>query len=164
MRLPSTMVPIASITLNATTTTITFSNIPQTYTDLMVVVTGTHTGSGVAGLRISAINGDGGSNYSDTLLQGGGGGGGSAVSARNSDTSMNIGLIGSSQSGSTFNFMNYSNSTTFKTILSRGNDASALVRAAIGMWRNTAAIRSFSVSGVTFSVGTTATIYGIKAA
>lgn len=162
MPLPSTLVPIATNTLTATASAITFSSIPQTYTDLMVVLCGTHTGSGLAGLRISSVNGDGGTNYSDTLLQGSGT---AANSARNiSETSMNIGLISSSQADSTFHIMNYSNSTTYKTFIGRGNDTSSYIRLGIGLWRNTAAITSFSLSGVTFSVGVTATLYGIKAA
>jgi len=60
--------------------------------------------------------------------------------------------------------MNYSNTTTYKTFLGRGNDPSSFVRQGVGLWRNTAAITSFSVSGVTFSTGVTATLYGIKAA
>lgn len=162
MPLPSTLTPIATNTLTATASAITFSSIPQTYTDLMVVLCGTHTGSGLEGLRISSINGDGGTNYSDTLLQGSGT---AANSGRDtSETSMNLGLIGSSQSNSIFHIMNYSNSTTYKTVLSRGNEPSTYIRAGVGLWRNTAAITSFSLSGVTFSVGVTATLYGIKAA
>jgi hypothetical protein len=156
------MTPIATNTLSASASTITFSNIPQGYTDLVLIIIGTHTGSGVAGLRVSSINSDGGTNYSDTLLQGNGS---AASSARDtSDTSMNIGLISSTQANSIFHFMNYSNATTYKTILARGNDSSALVRAGVGLWRNTSAITSFSLSGVTFASGTIATLYGVKAA
>ena len=107
--------PVVSMVAQATTsgTSFTFSSIPSTYTDLVCIVSGTHTGSGVAGLRIGSINSDGGSNYSDTLLQGNGS---SASSAKDtSDTSMNIGLISSTQSNSIFHFMNYSNTTTYKT-------------------------------------------------
>ena len=53
---------IQKITLNANASSVTFSNIPQNYTDLVIKFTwrGTAAGSG-AGLR---INGDTGSNYS----------------------------------------------------------------------------------------------------
>jgi hypothetical protein len=158
----ATYTPIATTTLTGTTATISFTSIPGTYTDLVLVVAGTHTGSGVAGLYISSINGDTGANYSRTLLQGNGS---SASSSRGTgETSLNIGLISDAQSNSIFHFMNYSNATTYKTLLSRGNDASALVRAGVALWRNTAAITSFNLSGVTFSIGVTATLYGIAAA
>lgn len=160
--MPTTYEPIATTTLSSTATTISFTSIPGTYTDLVLIVSGTQTGSGVAGLYIASINSDAGTNYSRTLLQGNGS---TASSARGTnEDSMNIGLIGSTQTNSIFQFMNYSNSTTFKTILARGNDSSALVRASVALWRNTSAITSFNLSGVTFSVGTTATLYGIKAA
>lgn len=157
-----TYVKIASQTLGSSSATVTFSNLPQNYTDLVLVVSGTHTGSGVAGLYISSINNDSGTNYSRTLLQGDGS---TASSTRGSnENSMNIGLIGSTQTNSIFQFMNYSNTTTYKTILARGNDSSALVRASIALWRNTSAITSFSLTGVTFSSGSTFTIYGIECA
>ena len=156
--------PIASITLTSSQTEITFSNLPQIYTDLTLVVAGTHTGSGVAGLYVSAINGDGyGSTfYSRTLLQGNGS---SAVSARGtSEDTMNLGLIGSVQTNSTFHFMNYSNNYLAKTILARGNDSSSLVRAAVGTYfYGERPITSFTLTGVTFAAGTTFNLYGIGA-
>ena len=158
----NTYVSLYTTTLTSTASSVTISPISGVYTDLVLVVSGTHTGSGLAGLRISSINGDGGANYSDTLLQGSGT---AANSGRDvNETSMNLGLIGSSQSNSIFYFMNYSNSTTYKTVLSRGNEPSTYIRAGVGLWRNTAAITSFAISGVTFSVGTTFSLYGITAA
>ena len=67
----TTYTAIGSFTINSSQTEVTFSNIPQIYTDLTLVVSGTHTGSGVAGLYIGAINGDSGGStfYSRTLLQ-----------------------------------------------------------------------------------------------
>ena len=58
---------IQKITLNANASSVTFSNIPQNYTDLVIKFTwrGTAAGSG-AGLR---VNGDTGSNYSYRALR-----------------------------------------------------------------------------------------------
>jgi hypothetical protein len=160
----TTYTAIGSFTINSSQTEVTFSNIPQIYTDLTLVVSGTHTGSGVAGLYIGAINGDSGGStfYSRTLLQANGS---TASSARGtSEDSLNIGLISSTQSNSIFHFMNYSSSYIKKTILARGNDSSALVRAAIGTYfYDTKPITSFTISGVTFSAGTTFSLYGIGA-
>ena len=62
--------------------------------------------------------------------------------------------------------MNYVNATTYKTLIARSNNAGSGVDGNVGTWRNTAAITSVTIfldSG-TFSVGTTFTLYGIKAA
>ena len=160
--MPATYEPIATTTLTSNTTAVSFTSIPGTYTDLVLVFVGISTPAGVAGLYISGINGDGGTNYSNTIIQADGT---SAATFRDTNANgMNIGLINSTQTNSIFQFMNYSNTTTFKTVLARANDSSALVRAAIGLWRNTAAITSFSVSMNTIAAGTTATLYGIKSA
>ena len=63
--------------------------------------------------------------------------------------------------------MNYSNTTTYKTVLTRANIASADVEAVVGLWRSTSAVNQLDVKqggAVTFSVGSTFTLYGIKAA
>ncbi len=63
------------------------------------------------------------------------------------------------------NVMNYSNTTTYKTILSRSSDL--YTEASVNLWRNTAAITSIIIGAqgaYTFSAGSTFTLYGIKAA
>ena len=154
--------PIATTTLTSNSTAIAFTSIPSTYTDLICVVVGTQTGSGVAGLYISAINGDTGTNYCTTIIQGDAS---SALSYKGTTVdAMNIGLINAGQTNSIFQFMNYKNTTTHKIVLARGNDANALVRQGVGVWRNNSAITSFSISMATIATGTTATLYGIAAA
>ena len=63
--------------------------------------------------------------------------------------------------------MNYSNTTTFKTILMRANNAALGVDAIVGLWRSTAAINEikvFPTGGANFETGSTFSLYGIKAA
>ena len=63
-------------------------------------------------------------------------------------------------------FMNYSNTTTNKTVLSRANNAATGTDAIVNLWRSTAAITSIYVyvpSG-NFATGSTFTLYGILAA
>jgi hypothetical protein len=66
--------------------------------------------------------------------------------------------------------MNYSNSTTFKTILSRANVASGTypgTEAAVNLWRSTSVIDTIKVfpdPTETFGAGTMLTLYGITAA
>lgn len=164
MPLPSTYTPIATNTLSSNTAGITFSNLPQGYTDLALIVNGTTAGSGWVGLQIQ-VNGDTGSNYSTTYLYGDGS---SAGSGRESNaTSSNSGAISNSKiSPNIFQFQNYSNTTTYKTWLCRGNPVDGWVKAAVGLWRNTSAINSIKVFHTSDSLasGTIITIYGIKAA
>ena len=65
------------------------------------------------------------------------------------------------------NFMNYSNATTYKTTLSRQADASTLAGCNANLWRSTSAITSITLLeelGLSFSSGSTFTLYGIAAA
>jgi hypothetical protein len=156
--MPATYEPIATTTLGSTASSVTFSSISGTYTDLVLVTSNTSSG-GLGGVYLDQINGDTGTNYSHTKIFGTGS---VAGSDRNtSDTGVNIGLSNSTQCNNIFHFMNYSNTTTNKTVLARGNSASGQTRASITLWRNTAAITSFRLSGVTFDIGSTFTLYGI---
>lgn len=160
----STYEPIATTTLGSSATSYTFSSIPSTYTDLVVVVVGTNP-TGDTGLGLE-FNGDTATNYSMTLLYGTGS---SAASARGTSAStIDIGRMDSTVSTNIFHIMNYANTTTNKTVLARGNDA-ALVTATVGLWRSTAAINAVKIYGsasktASFNTGTTFTLYGIKAA
>jgi hypothetical protein len=174
MPLPSTMTPIATSTLASATGSFTFSNIPQTYTDLLVVINGgmaTNTGYGVS-IR---INSDTGSSYSSTRLYGAGS---TVTSDRLSNVTQLYALMPASNNlGSVhlFNFMNYSNATTNKTVLIRnssrgwdaGGSATGVDALVAGLWRSTAAISSISFSpefSANWLSGTSFTLYGVKAA
>jgi hypothetical protein len=65
--------------------------------------------------------------------------------------------------------MNYTNTTTYKTILARGNTGSNGTDVRVALWRSTSAVSSVSISrdfGVSASLktGSMVTVYGIKAA
>jgi hypothetical protein len=158
-----TYFPIATNTLSSAVASVTFSSISGIYTDLLVIISGTTSTD--TGLPMQ-FNSDTGSNYSGTLIYGSGS---SSVSERNSNqTSMNsMGRMDSTSGNGIFHFMNYSNTTTYKTVISRGNNASSIVIANVGLWRSTSAINTikFMVEGAaTYSSGTTFTLYGIVAA
>jgi hypothetical protein len=154
----ATYTPIASITLGAATSSVTFSSIPQTYTDLIIV------GQGSAGGDVFVrFNGDSTALYSYTRVFASGA---YALSDRASgQTSYFLTTGGFSNSSFIFQLNNYSNSTTFKTSLTRNGkliDYAALIA---GIYRSTAAITSIlleSNSG-NISVGTTFNLYGILA-
>lgn len=158
----STYTPIQTTTLGSNQATVTLSSIPSTYTDLILVIAGTFATAESVCLR---FNSDSGTNYSETFLRGNGT---SATSGRDSSRSeMIIAYLGTGQSNSIIQINNYSNTTTYKTAIGRGNDAAAWVYANVGLWRSTAAISSISclsVSGYQFTTGTTFTLYGIQAA
>lgn len=157
----NTYVALATQTVGSAVSSVTFSSIPQGYTDLVLVMKGDLTGTGAVYVQ---FNGDTASNYSSTYIQGQSG---TASSGRDSALYLfglltqyygpNVGIA---------NIMNYSNSTTYKTVLSRANDT-ATVNANVGLWRGTpAAITSLTLktSANNFAVGSTFTIYGIAAA
>ena len=160
---------IATQTLGTAVPSITFTGIPQGYTDLVVVFSGnsTQTGSGVNSLRLR-VNGNPTVIYSDTGLEGNGT---SASSYRSTGNDfMVVGNI-SQASGPVGNvitqLMNYSNTTTFKTVLSRSNNSQTVTSAIVGLFRSTSAITSieFYRDGTNnIAVDSTFSLYGIKAA
>jgi len=111
------------------------------------------------------INGDTGSNYSRTIMSGTGS---SAVSARNSNQFQTYldyyGVVETTPTNKIINFMNYSNTNTFKTVLTRSNDASLGTDAIVHLWRSTAAITQIKIyiDAVNFAVGSTFSLYAIK--
>ena len=161
----STYTPIATTTLASSATSYTFSSIAGTYTDLVLVASGTSTNAYNSTLQ---FNGDTGTNYSATVLSGSGS---AASSYRNSSqTSMLIDYNGnftSSNTSTIISILNYANTTTYKTALSRANNAAGGVDAVVGLWRSTAAINSIKMAiggGYSYAAGTTFTLYGIAAA
>jgi hypothetical protein len=157
--MPSTYEPIATQTLGSATSTITFSSIPSTYTDLVLVIDGTMATAGGNQIR---VNGDTATNYSTTVLYGDGSAAYSfGVNNNNNAASL---YMNTAQSNALIHFMNYSNTTTYKTILSRSN-SNEFVSARVALWRSTAAINSITIlSANNYNTGSTFTLYGIKAA
>lgn len=160
----SSYTPIATHTIASAVSTYTFSSISGSYTDLVLVVNAKSTSGGVdVSMR---FNGDTASNYSKTNLYGDAGG---ATSTRQSNqTQGNINLAGYITTSfgpyQIVNIMNYANTTTYKTYLSRAGNVSVGVDAIVGTWRKTPeAITSITlfVSGDTFAVGSTFSLYGI---
>ena len=153
--------PIATTTLGSAAASYTFSSIPATYTDLILIHAGTVSAANDIYMR---FNGDTASNYSRTLLFGNGTSAGSSRVAN--DTSILWNYQDTSPSTGIAHIMNYANSTTYKTILSRENPAAIATAAIVGMWRNTAAITSLTVGVLagTLSTNSVLTLYGIKAA
>ena len=167
--MPNTYTELRQTVLGTTTPSVTFDLTGISgYTDLVVVISARGNNAGSADQVKLQVNADTGNNYSRTILYGTGS---AAASARTSSTnSILIDYVaGNTAAAGTFglctiNLMNYSNSTTFKTILSRAGTAGDLVEANVGLWRNTAAITSIIISpgiGTNWLTGSTFSLYGI---
>lgn len=161
--------PIATVTTSASS--YTFTSISGAYTDLVLIgyLRSTKTGSNSDTLFIQ-YNSDTGTNYSHTRITGNGS---TASSARQTNRN-ELGLpeIASDADTSNIftpvihNIMNYSNSTTFKTSITRTSNSTIGPFAIAGLWRSTSAITSIKVYPASgdFVSGSTLTLYGIKAA
>jgi hypothetical protein len=158
----STYTPIATTTLGSTAASYTFTSIPSTYTDLVLIVNGAISAAQNIGVE---FNGDSGGNYSFTRIYGDGT---AAFSDRVTNTIFSyLGIWGPTQSSLVASIQNYANTTTFKTSLGRGNWAADYVSTYVSTWRSTAAITSVKVlpaGANTLSSGTVLTLYGIAAA
>jgi hypothetical protein len=160
---------IATQTLGSAATTVTFSSIPATYTDLVLIMMSKGTGIASAANGYLRFNSDSGSNYSKTQMLGVG----VAQSQRSSNTSFLQWPFDDAEWQVTrFNIMNYANTTTFKTTILRQDLGTYGTAAVVGLWRSTSAINAISLTssdnlgGGTadqFVAGSTFTLYGIKA-
>jgi len=171
--MPTTYEPIATTTLGSDTATVSFSSISGSYTDLVAVVGNiSATVGNTMYCRVGNSSVDTGSNYSYTEIFGNGSG---ASSTRASNTSngllcgdTTVGMpTGTSYATLIFNIQNYSNTTTYKTAISRYSSPSTVVQATAALWRSTSAINviefRIAPSG-SFKSGSTFTLYGIKSA
>ncbi len=174
--MPATYEPIASVTTTDTSlNTIAFTSIPQTYTDLVLVVTGGYTFlDAVLGVR---FNNDSSNLYSNTGLAALTG---ASTYRETGQNTMYIGwypYVGSGFDSSTntgnmvVDINNYTSSLTLKNVLARNSipGANGGTREMVGLWRSTAAITRIDCTLTTYNnpyyaTGTQFTLYGIKAA
>jgi hypothetical protein len=162
----TTYEPIATTTLGTAASSITFSSIAATYTDLRLVFVGATASADAIYVR---LNGDSASNYSDTSLEGNG----TAASSQRLSNTTFWRLEGFWQANTsttpfmqTLDIFSYAGST-YKTALgtsSNDKNGSGDVLRTVHLYRSTSAISSLLISttGPNMTVGTTATLYGIK--
>jgi hypothetical protein len=163
----STYTPIATTTLSSATASYTFSSIPSTYTDLMLITNYGLSADADSQLYVNGVNT--GTSYSETYVRGNGSA--ASSSRRSNQPYWILGLAGVTvpttlSTVEIHQFQNYSNTTTYKTLLSRINNAGAQVAARVGLYSSTSAITSITVGGIAanFIAGSTFTLYGIAAA
>jgi hypothetical protein len=159
-----TYVPIATTTLASAAVSYTFNSIPTTYSDLRLVFQGEFSGNDWPFAQVGNGSVDTSAIYSATELTDAGTrsykftgltfmlGGGGHVGGANT------------QCNSLMDFINYSNTTTFKSMLCRYGNMSSDTTAAVSLWRSTAAIDTIKVTaanGNNFKIGSTFTLYGL---
>jgi hypothetical protein len=168
----NTYVALATSTLGSAAASVTFSSIPATYTDLVLVLQpASTTFADNIGLN---FNSDTGSNYSSTNLSGNGAGGAASGGRAASPYIQVTNIIGTTGTlgamTSTIHIMNYANTTTYKTVLSRTGQLGATYNGnevIVSLWRNTAAINTIVIKqsgSPNFITGSTFSLYGIAAA
>ncbi len=171
-----TYTTIATTTLASNQGTVTFSSIPSTYTDLVLVINGGYVDNGFAfGIRVGNGSVDSGANYSFTFLKGNG-----SVSSSGRGSNFTLGLateqgINNLSNAAIVNFMGYSNTSAFKTWVTRGGSSGDNANSTVSLWRSTSAINTIAISesgtggSGSFNygnmlAGSTFTLYGISAA
>lgn len=170
--MPNTFIKIASVTVGSGgASSIDFTSIPSTYTDLCVKLSartsGTLSRSESIYLRFNGVTT---SSYSDRYLQGSGS---SASSGSGSTTYIYIGEQPQSPStASTFgnaeiyipNYAGSNNKSLSVDNVQEDNQTTAYATLVAGLWSNSAAITSIKVYPTlsNFVQYSTATLYGIK--
>lgn len=161
----ATFEPIATTTLTSNTNTVSFTGIPNTYTDLLILARCAYQGFGSGDMNIQ-FNSDTGNNYATTRLLNSGG---SAIS----NTSVNRANINSGECGLAFTILEVHifsyTASVFKNVFTSGINPASTDNGywTAGSWRNTSAITSVQVRAEvspTWQAGSTFTLYGITGA
>lgn len=174
--MPSTYKIIQAITVGSGgSSALDFTSIPNTYTDLILKVSGRITTAAIDTHISLRFNNNSGNSYSFKRVIGNGAGPGTGASSygETNETSMNFysTVNGASSTTSTFSNIefyipNYASSNT-KTISFDGvlenNAVTAYASIYAGLWNNTAAINQITLTGsANFLQHTTAYLYGVS--
>jgi hypothetical protein len=165
------MFPLQVITVGAAASSVTFTNIPGTYSHLQIRMIGSMTSGGPDDCRIQ-FNSDTGNNYARHYIVGSG----SAASASGTATT-SFGIISANMlpsTASTFgaaviDILDYANTNKYKTMRALGGydaNGSGYVGLSSTLWQNTNAITSVKLypTSSTFPQYSQFSLFGIKAA
>jgi hypothetical protein len=156
--------PISTTTLGTATATISFSSIPQTYTDLRVVFSG--KADNISSLYVRLNNDTSTANYLGYNMY-------SQSTTPTASFDANLGYIVSgamalSINSSVIDIFKYTTTTYYRPLLIRSSNAYAYLneRRASAFWLSTSAVTTVTLGTTvgSLAVGTMATLYGIKAA
>lgn len=162
--MPSTYDRIATTTLGSANATIDFTSISSAYTHIRCILF-IPSSTATSNIRVR-FNGDSGTNYSYTYLEGNGS---SAGSGRYTNSTYLFELRGSTSttlpSLIKFDIFNYAGSTNKTALIENSLDrnGSGQVERMVSLWRNTTAINQITLtsSSSTWATGTIASLYGI---
>ena len=165
------MFPLGVFTLSSAQATVTFSNIPQTYTHLQIrwISKSTNTGS----YNWINFNGDTSSLYANHYLYGQGS---NPLLAGADINQARINLYGSSVTSSQANtfashvidILDYRNTNKFKTVRALGgqdSNGSGVIFLSSGLWRSANAITSITITPNSDNLATNSSfaLYGVQA-
>ena len=161
------MIPISTVTLGSAASSVLFSGIPQTYTDLMLKASSrTNATNTVIQLRFNGST----SGYTAKYLRGSG----AAANSYTESTFGNTAIYGTYMTADASLFINQEfyipnyTSSNNKSVSGEGvderNSATAYSMLTSGLWSNTAPITSITLldEGSNFQQYSTFTLYGIR--
>jgi hypothetical protein len=166
----NTYINLASTTLSSAQSVITFSSISQSYTDLVLRISGL-SDSGSGNWYTVRFNGDTATNYSTTRLRSQGdtpstGREASATSLYNNGFDFALSVTANTHGNSEIYIPNYTANANKPLHLFNTTAGSTFLTSVAGLWRNTAAINSITITtgfGSYNSVaGSDFYLYGIK--
>ena len=166
---------IASNTLSSSAASVTFSSIPNTYTDLVLRCSMRTSVAGVVAVDPTmTFNSDSSAIYSHTYIQGNGASASSGRSSGASEVGFRYGANDTGSTSNTFtsvefyipNYTSTSNKTFSTIIATETNAATAYINGIAQLYRNTSAISSFTINigagAYNISAGSSFFLYGIK--
>jgi hypothetical protein len=157
--------PIATTTLGTATSTISFTSIAASWTDLRII----YSGSGSNTTLTVNFNNDTANNYAYTQIRGDG----TSVTGARLTTQSPMGLASLDSAIPNvviIDVFSYTGSKRKISLISDGENrggGSGFTRCSAYLWNSASAITSINLvggSGFNLSAGATATLYGIKAA
>lgn len=162
---------IQHIELSSAQSSIVFSSIPQTFTDLLLVTSLRDTTSGVASGGATVTFNSNTSSYSERLLYTQLGGSPASASRSGGNFEWAIQVNGGASTSNTFstgqiyiaNYAGNANKSISSEVFVENNSANNAIYMNAGLWANTAAITSIqiNVGSGNFAIGSSATLYGI---
>jgi hypothetical protein len=157
-----TYVPLATVTLGSSAATITFSSIPATYRDLVLIGNFIPTLNPVTDSFYILLNGDTGNSYSYVRMVGTGSAASSYATSGADTVANSIGVMTYQWGNVAVSLQDYSATDKHKTWLSRSSFGWSTAIA--GRWANTNAVNSVTIKtqGTTFQVGSTFSIFGVN--
>lgn len=149
-----TYTPLATVTLASNATSVSFSNIPATYRDLVLIVNGTGTGDENLTPTINGSSSD----FSWVQM--------TSAPGSSSGTNNSIGRFTPDRNIVMIQYFDYAQTDKHKTFLVRTEVSGSEVRQLAARWAQTTAITSVALAirtGFSFTTGTTFGLYGIRA-